>query len=157
MADLFGKWVPADWIESVLEVARDNQQWNFLFLTKFPIRMADFDYPPNAWLGTTVDEQSRIELAESAFNKIRLSGFEGICWVSCEPMLEQLPFSSLDLFDWIVMGGASRSSQTPEHKPPFDDIVHLHNQARDSGLLIYQKTNLMPGISNEQRIREYPT
>jgi protein gp37 len=46
MADLFGKWVPAEWIQAVLDVARANPQWNFLFLTKFPIRMAEFDFPP---------------------------------------------------------------------------------------------------------------
>jgi len=54
------------------------------------------------------------------------------------------------------MGGSSRSTQTPEYRPPFEDILHLHNQARNSGCKIYQKTNLIPGMSDEQRVREYP-
>jgi protein gp37 len=156
MADLFGKWVPEAWITSVLKVIEDNPQWEFLLLTKFPIRMADFEYPPNVWMGTTVDYQWRVERAEKAFRKIKASGFDGICWLSCEPMMERLTFSSLEMFDWLVMGGASKSTQTPEHRPPFDDITHLHNQAREYTLPIYQKTNLIPGMSDRQRLKEYP-
>jgi len=67
-------------------------------------------------------------------------------------MLERLIFSGLEMFDWVVMGGASRSTQTPEMRPPFDDIVALYLQARQAGCKVYMKTNL--GI--EQRVREYP-
>jgi len=151
MADLFGKWVPEEWITAVLDQARQSPQWTFLFLTKFPIRMAEFDYPQNAWLGTTVDKQWAVERAEKAFRKIKESGFTGTCWLSCEPMLERLTFTSLDMFDWVVMGGASKSTQTPEYLPPFDDIVHIYSQARTSGCKVYMKTNLLGN-----RIREYP-
>lgn len=156
MADLFGKWVPIDWINSVIEAIERNPQWTFLLLSKFPIRMAEFNYPPNVWLGTTVDYQYAVDRAEKAFIKIKASGFEGICWLSCEPMMERLTFSSLDMFDWVIMGGSSKSTQTPEYQPPFDDIVHLHNQARQAGCMVYQKTNLIPGMDKRQRIREYP-
>lgn len=156
MADLFGKWVPAEWIESVLAQIQANPQWTFLLLTKFPVRMAEFSYPANVWLGTSVDYQWAVERAEKAFIKIKASGFGGVCWLSCEPMMEQLTFNSLDMFDWVVMGGSSASTQTPEYRPPFDDIVYLYNQARIAGCKVYQKTNLIPGMSNEQRIREYP-
>lgn len=151
MADLFGKWVPEEWITAVLDQARQNPQWTFLFLTKFPIRMAEFDYPPNAWLGTTVDKQYAVDRAEKAFIKIKESGFTGICWLSCEPMLERLTFSSLDMFDWVAIGGASKSTQTPEYFPPFDDIVYLYQQARAWGCKVYMKTNLLG-----DRVREYP-
>jgi hypothetical protein len=40
MADLFGKWVPVEWINAVLESIERNPQWTFLLLTKFPVRMA---------------------------------------------------------------------------------------------------------------------
>jgi protein gp37 len=156
MADLFGKWVPKEWIDAVLDSIEANPQWTFLLLTKFPVRMAEFMYPPNVWLGTTVDKQWTIDRAVKGFSRIKTSGFSGVCWLSCEPMLERLTFPSLEMFDWLVMGGASKSSQTPEYRPPFDDIVHLHKQARGYDVPIYQKTNLIPGMSDEQRLREYP-
>lgn len=152
MADLFGKWVPEAWIQEVLAAIESNPQWTFLLLTKFPVRMAEFTYPANVWLGTTVDKQYAVERAESAFRKIKSSGFAGVCWLSCEPMLESLTFSKLDMFDWVVMGGASKSTRTPEMRPPFDDVVNLYEQARAASCRVYMKTNL--GI--EQRIREYP-
>jgi len=154
MADLFGKWVPADWIESVIKVSVNNPQWTFLYLTKFPIRMAEFTYPDNVWLGASVDKQHTVKRAEAAFAKIKASGFSGVSWLSCEPMLERLTFTSLDMFDWVVMGGSSKSTQTPEYFPPFEHITHLHNQAMASNCKVYQKTNLF-GEGN--RIREYPS
>ncbi len=152
MADLFGKWVPTEWIDAVLEQAWNNPQWNFLFLTKFPIRMAEFKFPPNSWIGTTVDKQWAVDRAEKAFKKIRAGGYEGVAWLSCEPMMDELTFSSLDMFDWVIMGGSSKSTQTPEFRPPFPWINSLYNQAKAIDLPIYMKTNL--GI--EQRVREYP-
>lgn len=154
MADLFGKWVPQTWIEAVLTQAWNNPQWTFLFLTKFPIRMAEFDFPPNSWIGTTVDRQWAVERAEKAFRKVRAGGYKGVAWLSCEPMMERLTFSSLEMFDWLVMGGSSSSSQTPAYLPPVRDTIHLVNQADLCNIPIYMKTNL--GIAKESRIREYP-
>ena len=114
MADLFGRWVPAEWIEAVLKATGDAPQWNFLFLTKFPQRMAEFDFPENAWVGTTVDCQARVANAERAFRKIKA----GVKWLSIEPMIEPLKFDDLAAFHWIVLGGSSESSQTPECARP---------------------------------------
>ena len=116
MANLFGRWVPDEWIDRVLQIAAENAQWNFLFLTKFPKRMAEFDIPANAWMGTTVDLQARVTNAEKAFANVK----SAIKWLSIEPILEPLKFNHLDLFDWIVIGGASPSKAidgTPEHQP----------------------------------------
>ncbi len=146
MADLFGKWVPTRWIQVVLDEVRANPQWNFLFLTKFPIRLTEFEFPPNAWLGTSVDAQARIPNAEKAFARVQ----GGVKWLSCEPMLERLTFTRLDLFDWVVIGGASRSAQTPEFRPPREWVEHLESQADVAGCKVYEKTNLL------ERKREYP-
>jgi len=150
MADLFGRWVPVEWIEGVLHCVRENPQWNFLFLTKFPKRYCEFEFPANAWLGTTVDCQARVKNAEDAFAKV--SG--GTKWLSVEPLLEPLSFSRLELFNWVVIGGASASSQTPAWVPPIDWIAALHQQARAAGCRIYYKDNC--GMSDALRIREFP-
>jgi protein gp37 len=156
MADLFGRWVPDEWIERVLATVTANPQWNFLFLTKFPKRMAEFTIPANAWMGTTVDVQARVANAERAFANVKAP----IRWLSIEPMIEPLKFSKLDMFDWIVIGGSSASKgtdgtpATPDWSPPIEWIVDLHQQARAAGCKIYYKTN--SGLSNMTRIREFP-
>jgi protein gp37 len=146
MADLFGKWVPREWIAAVLESVAASPQWNFLFLTKFPQRMAEFEFPDNAWVGTTVDAQARVKNAEVAFAKVRAT----VKWLSLEPLLEPLRFEHLDLFNWLVIGGASASSETPEWHPPLSWVADIEHQAAAAGARVYHKTNLY------QRRREYP-
>ena len=68
--------------------------------------------------------------------------------------LGPLKFSKLTMFDWVVIGGASRSVNTPEWVPPFDWVVELHNQARAAGCSIYHKDNL--AMSESIRLREFP-
>lgn len=142
MADLFGRWVPASWIDAVMATVRDSPEWNFLFLTKFPQRLAECEIPDNAWMGTTVDLQARVASAEKAFAKMGGK----IKWLSVEPMLEPLHFDHLELFDWVVIGGSSKSEQTPEWHPPYRWIESLVRQCDDAKVPVYMKTNL--GIAN---------
>ena len=146
MADLFGKWVPEEWIEAVMTEVRAAPQWNFLFLTKFPQRLESITWPQNAWVGTTVDEQYRVSIAEKAFRNVDAP----VKWLSCEPLRERLTFTSLDMFDWVVLGGQSRSSQEPAFQPPWEWIEHLTCQAREANCLLYWKPNLLT------RPQEYP-
>lgn len=152
MTDWFGRWVPPEWIMAVLEKMNENQLWKFLCLTKFPKRMVEFDLPPNMWAGTTVDLQARVANAEAAFAKLAEKNPNGIRWLSIEPLLEPLKFKRLDLFKWVVVGGASKSNETPEWFPPFEWIVDLVAQARAAGTKVYFKTNL--GV--KKRILELP-
>jgi protein gp37 len=138
MADLFGKWVPQEWIDAELAVARECPQWNFLYLTKFPQRMAQQNWPPNAWVGTSVDSQARARTAERVFRGVAA----GVRWLSCEPLLERVTFSTLEGFDWIVVGGATSSSQTPAFTPPAEWVEHLIAQANAAGCQVYLKRNL---------------
>ena len=115
MSDLFGKWVPEEWILQVFESVKKSPDWNFLFLTKFPQRLQEINdklggFPENVWVGTTVDTQARVALAEKAFKNIDAK----VKWLSIEPMLEPLKFSSLDMFDMIAVGGQSRTTKEPE-------------------------------------------
>ena len=127
---------------------RENPEWNFLFLTKFPQRMAEFDIPRTRGWAPTSRPAGPGQDAEGAFADVK----SGIRWLSVEPMLERLSFNNLDRFNWVVIGGASASSQSPAWHPPFEWIADLVRQVRAAGAAIYMKTNL--GIEN--RIVELP-
>jgi len=147
MGDLFGEWIPPEWIELILDVIRDNRQWNFLMLTKNPRRLLDFDFPANAWIGATVDTQARVKPTEDIFRRVDAT----IKWLSCEPMLEPLVFNEPAIFDWFAIGGASESIETEQFYPPRQWIADLEKQIWDSGGKVYEKFNLW------ERITEYPT
>jgi hypothetical protein len=66
-------------------------------------------------------------------------------------MLEKLYVDDWSPFDWVVMGGASRSSQTPEWRPPWSWICSLIDEALRNGVPVYQKSNLFP-----ERLQDYP-
>ena len=55
MGDLFGDWVPGEWIEKVLEVIRMRPHTYFLLLTKNPKRYLSFNLPVNTVAGATIE------------------------------------------------------------------------------------------------------
>lgn len=150
MADLYGKWVPDEWIKSVHTSCISNPQWDYLMLTKFPRRYVGLDLPETAWLGTSVDEQKRVRLAEDAFRQIKNVRVK---WLSLEPLLAPLQFTDLSMFDWIVIGSQSATEQPDGHvaefAPPFEWVARLVAQARECGCRVYCKPNLL-GVPNSQ-------
>jgi protein gp37/ParB-like chromosome segregation protein Spo0J len=150
MADLYGKWVPDDWIKQVHQRCIDNPQWDYLMLTKFPRRYVGMDLPRTAWLGTSVDEQKRVRLAEEAFRQIR---DVRVKWLSLEPLLAPLQFSDLSMFDWMVIGSQSGTRQpggwVPEFAPPFEWVARLVAQAKECGCKVYMKPNLLGNVNSQ--------
>lgn len=161
MADLYGKWVPDEWICAVHGAAIANPQWDYLFLTKFPSRYVKLDLPATAWIGTSVDTQRRVAIAEDAFRKI-----DGVSvkWLSLEPLLEPLEFTDLSMFDWVVIGSQTQTNQpggetVAAYAPPFDWVARLVDQAREAGCAVYLKPNLLgdtgpqaPGMELPQEV-----
>jgi len=147
MADLFGEWVPQEWIDAVLEACRNSPQWNYLFLTKNPARLPLIDFPENAWVGTTVDVQARVKPAIEAFRNVKAT----VRFVSCEPLRESVVFPTMEMFDWVIIGGQSKTSREGEAQPQWEWVWSLTQKARDDGCKVYWKPNLRP-----ERPREYP-
>ena len=145
MADLYGRWVPQEWIDAVHEVELANPQWTYLHLTKFPDRYVGLDLPPSGWIGTSVDEQKRVRIAERAFSQI-----DGVAvkWLSLEPLREPLEFADLSMFDWVVIGAQTETRQpsgvVPAFAPPFEWVARIVLQAKEAGCKVHMKNNLMP-------------
>ncbi|MEX1104346.1 MAG: DUF5131 family protein [Dehalococcoidia bacterium] len=161
MADLYGRWVPQEWIDAVHEVELANPQWQYLHLTKFPDRYVGLDLPRSGWIGTSVDEQKRVRIAERAFSQI---GDVAVKWLSLEPLLEPLQFTDLSMFDWVVIGAQTETRQptgrVEAFAPPFDWVARIVAQAREAGCKVHLKPNLLgrvsPSLPGMQLPNEYP-
>ncbi len=144
MADLYGQWVPDDWINRVHASMLDNPRWQYILLTKFPARYSRVTLPEGAWVGTSVDEQKRVRIAENAFAKL---GDNVVKWLSLEPLREELEFSDLSMFDWVVIGGQTETQQptgtVPAQDPPSrEHIMELTLQAKKAGCQVHWKPNI---------------
>lgn len=147
MADLFGAWVPQDWIDQVVASTVANPQWEYLYLTKFPQRYDRLQLPASGWIGASVDEQNRAEPTLAAMRKV--SGVK-VKWLSLEPLLEPVTFSTLEGIDWIVIGAQSENvGQNPAFAPNFEWIADLMTIARRDGCKVWLKTNLLGQTSGQ--------
>lgn len=94
MGDLFGEWVPDEWIIAVFEACKKAPQHNYLFLTKNPNRIPKTSHiysdvfgqhDDNLWFGTTITCQDDLETHLWPLLQVR-----GHTFLSIEPLLEDL-------------------------------------------------------------------
>ncbi len=147
MGDMFGDWVERDWIESVLNVIRDTPRWTYLLCTKNPKRLAHFDFPPNAWVGATVDEQKRVEPTEEALERVDAP----VRFLQCEPLLEKLTFRRWDLWQWLVIGPLTGAGK---RQPQHEWVRILLDEAAKHGCKVFMKPTLQ--IDGIPLVQEYP-
>ena len=140
MGELFGPWVPDEWIGKVFENVRQNPQWTFLFLTKSPERLPALDWPSNAWIGASIDTKARIDAVTEAFSLI--SG-PNIKFISCEPLLGEiiLPHKLLQNLDWFIVGAKSEGKKKVQ--PKIEWVEALLNQTREYDIPVWFKDNLI--------------
>jgi protein gp37 len=151
MADLFGKWVPDSWIESVFQAAIASPEWEYLFLTKWPKRYAMLKDLPKAWFGASIIKQGDVERVTNDMTSFEIHS--GITrWISLEPMLEPIQFGDLSWCDLVVIGAQTSTRQpdgfVPAFSPKFEWVADVVAQCREHGVPYYLKPNLLtaPGM-----------
>jgi protein gp37 len=155
MADLFGKWVPDDWIQKVFKACADSPQWEYLFLTKWPKRYSMLATLPKAWFGASVIKQGDVERIERDMTAFPVHA--GIVrWISMEPMLEPIVFNDLSWCDLVVIGSQTGTNQpdgwVAPFAPNFEWVADVVAQCRAANVPYYLKPNLAaePGMKLTQ-------
>ena len=132
MADLFGDWVPDEWIREVFDACATAPQHRYLFLTKNPARYSQLVkngiVMPNTiewWYGYTVDGLR--ELPDH-----RPIGWHS--FVSVEPLLRAPDAKMLEDIaktSWIIVGAetGNRKGKVIPEKAWIDQIVHKAQSA----------------------------
>lgn len=168
MADLFGKWVPDEWIKEVFAACEKAPQHNYLFLTKNPgryERVIEDNFKKvtngnadNFWFGTTVTNDGDLlnrgaDLFVSTvmnYDKGRFKRF-----LSIEPLLEQVTqLQCLKRHHWIIVGaetGHRKNKVVPERKW----IEDIAKECERNGIPIFMKSSLAD-IWGKPLIQEFP-
>ncbi len=154
MADLFGSWVPEEWIMKVFEFCKKAPQHNYLFLTKNPGRYIELEndrklpWADNFWFGTSV---TRLSDKYTWFTEKKFHWF-----LSVEPMLEGLgemiPDSAKP--EWVIVG-AETGNRKDKVVPEREWIESLVSECRKFNIPIFMKSSLEE-IWGEPLIQEFP-
>lgn len=169
MADLFGDWVPDEWIKRVFEACEAAPQHRYLFLTKNPtriLRLASEDKLPNYnnfWFGTTITTPEQPFFLETPFftNNSRSHSY-GI-FLSIEPIQEDFPVQ--DRFaripgrqqngiDWIIVG-AETGNRKDKIYPNREWIEHIAETSEKTGIPLFMKESLRDLMGDDFR-QEFP-
>lgn len=156
MADLFGKWVPDEWIKEVFEACRKAPQHRYLFLTKNPARyieLAEKDILPddgNMWFGSTTPTPD----TEFFFSENHHT------FLSIEPILKPFRDSlgagiqACEKTNWIIVG-AETGNRKDKVIPEASWIMELVQCAEETGTPIFMKESLR-GIMGDCFRQEFP-
>lgn len=138
VGDLFGAWVPKEWIEQVLDVTGQCPKHTFQFLTKNPNRLLEFEFGGNCWVGTTVNYDKDAEKAE-----IVKQVSAPVRFLSIEPLLGEVSFD-LRGFQWLIVG-----AQTGKNPPLPDNewVDGILKQTARAHIPVFMKDNLMQRYS----------
>lgn len=162
MADLFGEWVPDEWIIEVLEACRKAPQHRYLFLTKNPNRYTQaalkdiLVVDDNFWYGTSTPK-----VDNPAFWSRPSPASKGRYYhtfISVELMLERFgkggKRGSVALTDWVIVG-AETGNRKGRVVPEKDWVMELAEECDKYKKPIFMKESLKE-IMGDDFIQEFP-
>lgn len=151
MADLFGDWIPNDWIKQIFDTCRLAKQHNYLFLTKNPKRYYELlsdgilKSEPNMWFGASVTNAEQLKIAVDAFGELP---YDCKTFISVEPLLEDITLSDLWLyscdghfFDWVIIG-AETGNRKDKVVPKKEWVKAISNDCKKYDITVFMKSSL---------------
>lgn len=155
MSDVFGNWVPDDWIKQIFNVCDKYPLHNYLFLTKNPERYIQYGVPTeqeNLWYGTTITCDSDTDRMLSLI-------IDAWTFVSIEPLKERISKENIEaicrIADWIIIGaetGRNKNKICPE----IDWIKDIVAEADIAKKPVFMKDSLIPIVGEENMRRDLP-
>ena len=153
MADVFGDWVPDEWISEMFAELKKRSVHNYIFLTKNPERYTRAKVPiaDNMWYGTSIT----CDRDASRFNYL-----PAFCntFVSIEPLHGDIANKHSVMFrqvKWIIIG-AETGNRKNKVTPLLSWVLRICKAADAEGIPIFMKDSLIPIVGESNMRREYP-
>lgn len=155
MADLFGAWVPDEWIRRVFEACEAAPWHNYLFLTKNPQRLCDManaGWLPkheNWWYGTSVTKKGDRFFGGRIGDNI---------FISIEPLMGSLDagVGSFGGAKWIIVGAetGNRRGKVAPQREWIENIIEAAGITHAAVLLKDSKE--MRAVWGDDLIQQFP-
>lgn len=155
MGDLFGDWVPDEWIQEVFKACEAAPQHTYLFLTKNYKRASDYRYRDNWWIGKTITNNDNSRLCEGdpwSIDEIHRANQ----FLSIEPIqgdINELEYY-LYSFKWVIIGAetGNRKGKVIPKKRWVDNIVAV---CKEAGVPVFMK-NSLKDIMGDDFLQKWP-
>jgi protein gp37 len=179
MGDLFGEWVPDEWIQEVFRACEDAPQHTYMFLTKNPKRYKELQFKiplPTSdkyWYGTTITNhedtqklaylgglasktfvsieplQGAVDLENVQFGKYTTMNVLEGCGINMRNCCQSIPNTYCNKIEWVIIGAQTG----PGAKPPKPEWVQsIIDQCRSAGVPVFVK----PPLYEKFPIQEWP-
>lgn len=157
MADLFGDWVPDEWIDEVIKACIKAPQHRYLFLTKNPARYEAL-YEKGILPAEGVNGLSEVWLGSSAPTP-KTPFFYNRCartFVSIEPILQPFHYTENGAcyVDWVIVG-AETGNRKGKVIPKKEWIMEIVDHCRNAGTPLFMKESLREIMGDDFR-QEFP-
>ena len=152
MADLFGSWVPDEWIEEVFNACKAAPQHRYLFLTKNPSRYESVlskPMPDNMWFGWSHEGPIGNKAVFRTDADVLVNTF-----VSIEPLLRPFEKFHIKNIGWAIVGaetGNRKNKVIPEKKW----IMDIAEACAREGVPLFMKESLREIMGDDFR-QEFP-
>lgn len=150
MADLFGSWVPDNWIEEIFKACEKAPQHNYLFLTKNPgryvelINNTDFFVKTkgNMWFGYSYTGKESKQWWNPDYN----------IFASVEPILEPI---EIPRCKWLIVG-AETGRRKYKVIPKREWIEHLVYYCGKWNIPLFMKSSLADIWAPVPLVQQFP-
>lgn len=157
MADLFGYWVPDEWIAEVLKACDAALQHRYLFLTKAPSRYEKISSLMPSWEEMYLEKSRPVMMfgASATDDAMMAVAYKSNAeWVSVEPILEPIEpewfisasgsngdYSTFRRWEWVVIGAETGNSK---HKtiPKREWVEEIVKVCKEYGTPVFMKDSL---------------
>ena len=157
MADLFGHWVPDEWIAEVLKACDAAPQHRYLFLTKAPSRYEKISSLMPSWEEMYLEKSRPVMMfgASATDDAMMAVAYKSNAeWVSVEPILEPIEpewfisasgsngdYSTFRRWEWVVIGAETGNSK---HKtvPKREWVEEIVKVCKEYGTPVFMKDSL---------------
>ena len=146
MADLFGEFIPDEWIQSVFRACSDAPQHRYFFLTKNPERYSKLKEKgmlpkkDNFWYGSTITKAE-----DKYFGSYYKEGYH--TFLSIEPIHEDIwRFLNVEdtiqgMIDWVIVG-AETGNRVGKIKPKKEWIENVAEVCDNINIPLFMKDSL---------------
>ncbi|HWK65357.1 MAG TPA: phage Gp37/Gp68 family protein [Rhizobiaceae bacterium] len=156
LADVFDNQVPTEWRRDLFELIIKTPHLVWLLLTKRPqniVKLFDEishtrdEWPRNAAIGTTIEDQKRADVNEPALVNAAAELNPAFTFVSCEPLLEGFrlrhlyPTEEQPRIDWVITGGETDQGGHKARPTHPDWYRSLRDQCAAAGVAYHHKQN----------------